>query len=218
MRIAIFGMIFPETSKNYLQHLIKKIENENSQVIIEEQFLKTFKKNISFKKPPLSYKDYDSLRGNADFLISIGGDGTLLKAATHVKNSNIPIMGINTGRLGFISSISTDQIDAAINDLLRENYKIDNRTLLELKTSNELFGNQNFALNEVAVTKKDTSSMIKVDAYVDDEFLNTYCSISYISDPKIFRHHLKILIKKWYLWLVKKHVNSNYILSPWLLF
>ena len=83
-------------------------------------------------------------------------------------------MGINTGRLGFISSISTDQIDAAINDLLRENYKIDNRTLLELNTSNELFGNQNFALNEVAVTKKDTSSMIKVDAYVDDEFLNSY--------------------------------------------
>tara|TARA_B100001248_G_C27176894_1_gene360533 strand:+ start:307 stop:678 length:372 start_codon:yes stop_codon:yes gene_type:complete len=112
MRIAIFGMTFPETSKNYLQHLIKKIENENSQVIIEEQFLKTFKKYISFKKPPLSYKDHDGLRGNADFLISIGGDGTLLKAATHVKNSNIPIMGINTGRLGFISSISTDQIDA----------------------------------------------------------------------------------------------------------
>ena len=167
-------MTFPETSKNYLQHLIKKIENENSQVIIEEQFLKTFKKHISFKKPPLSYKDHDGLRGNADFLISIGGDGTLLKAATHVKNSNIPIMGINTGRLGFISSISTDQIDAAVNDLLKENYKIDNRTLLELNTSNELFGNQNFALNEVAVTKKDTSSMIKVDAYVDDEFLNSY--------------------------------------------
>ena len=174
MRIAIFGMTFPETSKNYLQHLIKKIENENSQVIIEEQFLKTFKKHISFKKSPLSYKDHDGLRGNADFLISIGGDGTLLKAATHVKNSNIPIMGINTGRLGFISSISTDQIDAAVNDLLKENYKIDNRTLLELNTSNELFGNQNFALNEVAVTKKDTSSMIKVDAYVDDEFLNSY--------------------------------------------
>ena len=174
MRIAIFGMTFPKTSKNYLQHLIKKLENENSQVIIEEQFLKTFKKYISFKKPPLSYKDHDGLRGNADFLISIGGDGTLLKAATHVKNSNIPIMGINTGRLGFISSISTDQIDAVVNDLFKENYKIDNRTLLELNTSNELFGYQNFALNEVAVTKKDTSSMIKVDAYVDDEFLNSY--------------------------------------------
>ena len=174
MRIAIFGMKFPENSKNYLQHLIKKIENENSQIIIEEQFFKSFKKNIRFKNQPLLFNDHESLKGNADFLISIGGDGTLLKATTYVRNSNIPIMGINTGRLGFISSISTDQIDAAITDLYKENYKIDNRTLLEVNTSNELFGKQNFALNEVAVTKKDTSSMIKVDAYIDNEFLNSY--------------------------------------------
>ena len=120
------------------------------------------------------FNDHESLKGNADFLISIGGDGTLLKATTYVRNSNIPIMGVNTGRLGFISSISTDQIDAAITDLYKENYKIDNRTLLEVNTSNELFGKQNFALNEVAVTKKDTSSMIKVDAYIDNEFLNSY--------------------------------------------
>ena len=174
MRIAIFGMTFPENSKNYLQHLIKKIEYENSQIIIEEQFFKSFKKNIRLKNQPLLFNDHESLKGNADFLISIGGDGTLLKATTYVRNSNIPIMGINTGRLGFISSISTDQIDAAITDLYKENYKIDNRTLLEVNTSNELFGKQNFALNEVAVTKKDTSSMIKVDAYIDNEFLNSY--------------------------------------------
>ena len=174
MRIAIFGMKFPENSKNYLQHLIKKIEYENSQIIIEEQFFKSFKKNIRFKNQPLLFNDHESLKGNADFLISIGGDGTLLKATTYVRNSNIPIMGVNTGRLGFISSISTDQIDAAITDLYKENYKIDNRTLLEVNTSNELFGKQNFALNEVAVTKKDTSSMIKVDAYIDNEFLNSY--------------------------------------------
>ncbi len=174
MRIAIFGMKFPENSKNYLQHLIKKIEYENSQIIIEEQFFKSFKKNIRLKNQPLLFNDHESLKGNADFLISIGGDGTLLKATTYVRNSNIPIMGVNTGRLGFISSISTDQIDAAITDLYKENYKIDNRTLLEVNTSNELFGKQNFALNEVAVTKKDTSSMIKVDAYIDNEFLNSY--------------------------------------------
>ena len=174
MRIAIFGMTFPETSKNYLQHLIKKIENENSQIIIEEQFFKSFKKNIRFNTQPLLFNDHESLKGNADYLISIGGDGTLLKATTYIRNSNIPIMGINTGRLGFISSISTDQIDAALTDLYKENYKIDNRTLLEVTTSNELFGKQNFALNEVAVTKKDTSSMIKVDAYIDNEFLNSY--------------------------------------------
>ena len=85
-----------------------------------------------------------------------------------------PILGINTGRLGFISSVAPDQIEQAVNDVLNKNYKTNKRTLLTLKTSNNLFKNKNFALNEVAVLKKDTSSMIKIEAYVDDEFLNTY--------------------------------------------
>jgi len=98
----------------------------------------------------------------------------LLKAVTYVRESEIPIMGINTGRLGFISSVSADQIDDAITDILKGNYKINERTLLELSTNKNLFKDKNFALNEVAVSKKDTSSMIRIDAYVDDEFLNTY--------------------------------------------
>ena len=83
-------------------------------------------------------------------------------------------MGINTGRLGFISSISAGQIDDAINDILKGNFKINERALLELTTENNLFKDKNFALNEVAISKKDTSSMIRIDAFVDDEFLNTY--------------------------------------------
>lgn len=83
-------------------------------------------------------------------------------------------MGINTGRLGFISSISAGQIDDAVNDIIKGNYAINERALLELNTKNNLFKEKNFALNEVAISKKDTSSMIRIDAYVDDEFLNTY--------------------------------------------
>ena len=83
-------------------------------------------------------------------------------------------MGINTGRLGFISSISAGQIDDAINDILKGNFKINERALLELTTENNLFKDKNFALNEVAISKKDTSSMIRIDAFVDEEFLNTY--------------------------------------------
>mgnify|MGYP001395718842 FL=1 len=98
----------------------------------------------------------------------------MLKAVTYVRDSGIPILGINTGRLGFISSISADQIDEAITDVLKGNYKINERTVLELSTGNNLFKDKNFALNEVAISKKDTSSMIRIDAYVDDEFLNTY--------------------------------------------
>jgi len=174
MTIAIFGSPYPEHFSKYIQHLIKKLEAEHVNLIIEEEFSVFLKNNIRFNNSNSSFNSYETLKNNADFLFSIGGDGTLLKAVTYVRDSGIPILGINTGRLGFISSVSADQIDEAITDVLKGNYKINERTVLELSTSNGLFKDKNFALNEVAVSKKDTSSMIRIDAYVDDEFLNTY--------------------------------------------
>ena len=174
MTIAIFGSPYPEHFKKYIQHLIKKLEGEHVKIIIEEEFNNFLKKSIRFSSHIDTFNCHESLKENTDFLFSIGGDGTLLKAVTFVRKSNIPIMGINTGRLGFISSVSADQIDDAINDILKNNYKINERTLLELNTNKKLFKDKNFALNEVAVSKKDTSSMIRIDAYIDEEFLNTY--------------------------------------------
>ena len=174
MTIAIFGSPYPEHFSKYIQHLIKKLEAEHVNLIIEEKFSIFLENNIRFNKSVNTFNSYETLKNSADFLLSIGGDGTLLKAVTYVRESEIPIMGINTGRLGFISSISADQIDDAITDILKGNYKINERTLLELSSNKNLFKEKNFALNEVAVSKKDTSSMIRIDAYVDDEFLNTY--------------------------------------------
>ena len=174
MTIAIFGNPYPEHFTKYIQHLIKKLENEHVKIIIEEKFNKFLQKSIRFTTKVDTFESCESLRNTADFLFSIGGDGTLLKAVTFVRDSNIPIMGVNTGRLGFISSISAGQIDDAINDILKENYDISERALLELNSENKLFKDKNFALNEVAISKKDTSSMVRIDAYVDDEFLNTY--------------------------------------------
>ena len=174
MTIAIFGSPYPEHFSKYIQHLIKKLETEHINLIIEEEFSVFLENNIRFNKSITTFNSYETLKNKADFLLSIGGDGTLLKAVTYVRESEIPIMGINTGRLGFISSISADQIDDAITDILKGNYKINERTLLELGSDKNLFKEKNFALNEVAVSKKDTSSMIRIDAYVDDEFLNTY--------------------------------------------
>ena len=174
MTIAIFGNPYPEHFSKYIQHLIKKLEAEHINLIVEEEFSVFLENNIRFNKSISTFNSYETLKDKANFLFSIGGDGTLLKAVTYVRDSGIPILGINTGRLGFISSISADQIDEAITDVLKENYTINERALLELSTSNNLFKNKNFALNEVAVSKKDTSSMIRIDAYVDEEFLNTY--------------------------------------------
>jgi len=174
MTIAIFGSPYPEHFTKYIQHLVKKLESEHVKIIIEEDFNNFLQNNIRFTSKIEVFKSHETLKERADFLISIGGDGTLLKAVTYVRELNIPIMGINTGRLGFISSISATQISDAINDILKKEYTINERTLLELNTNKNLFKDKNFALNEVAVSKKDTSSMIRIDAYIDDEFLNTY--------------------------------------------
>ena len=174
MTIAIFGSPYPEHFTKYIQHLVKKLESEHIKIIVEEEFYVFLQNNIRLTNKKATFNSYESLKENADFLLSIGGDGTLLKAVTFVRESNIPIMGINTGRLGFISSISAGQIDDAINDILKGNFILNERALLELTTVNNLFKEKNFALNEVAISKKDTSSMIRIDAFVDEEFLNTY--------------------------------------------
>ena len=174
MTIAIFGSPYPEHFSKYIQHLIKKLESEHIKLIIEDEFSLFLANNIRFNKSFATFNSYETLKNKADFLFSIGGDGTLLKAVTYVRDSDISILGINTGRLGFISSVSAGQIDDSITDILKGNYKINERTLLKLSTKKNLFKDNNFALNEVAVSKKDTSSMIRIDAYVDEEFLNTY--------------------------------------------
>ncbi len=174
MKIALFGTNFSENFNKYIQHLVHKLESEKVEIFIEESFLEYVTNRLRFKNEVATFNSHEDLKDNVDILFSIGGDGTLLSAVSYIRNSNIPILGINTGRLGFISSVAPDQIEQAVNDVLNKNYKTNRRTLLTLNTSNNLFKNKNFALNEVAIVKKDTSSMIKIEAYVDDEFLNTY--------------------------------------------
>ena len=174
MRIALFGTPCSEQFTKYIQHLVSRLESENVSLLVYEDYLSFLEKKITFEKPTKVFDSYETLKDNADFLFSIGGDGTLLGSVTLIRDSNIPILGINTGRLGFISSISTDQIEAAINDVLNNNFEIKRRIMLCLETENNLFGKVNFALNEVAIVKKDTSSMIRIDAFLNDEFLNSY--------------------------------------------
>jgi len=174
MKIALFGTNFSENFNKYIQHLVHKLESEKVEIFIEESFFDYVTNRLRFKNEVATFNSHEDLKDNVDILFSIGGDGTLLSAVSYIRNSNIPILGINTGRLGFISSVAPDQIEQAVNDVLNKNYKTNRRTLLTLNTTNNLFKNKNFALNEVAIVKKDTSSMIKIEAYVDDEFLNTY--------------------------------------------
>ena len=173
MKIALFGNELSQSYIMYIKHLVYKLEEKEVELTIHHQFYDFLQNSINFSENVTTFERISS-DDKIDYLFSIGGDGTLLRAVTYVRESNIPIMGINTGRLGFISSISTDQIDVAVDNVLNGEYKIRSRTVLELETENNLFGTTNFALNEVAIVKKDTSSMIRVDAFIDDEFLNSY--------------------------------------------
>ena len=164
MRIALFGTDFSNKYLKYIQHLILKL-TDNSEVIIYEEFYNFLHSKMIIREDIRSFKNINT-NSNIDLLLSIGGDGTLLRSITYVKDTDIPILGINTGRLGFISSISTDQIDIAIDKIIKNDYTIQNRTLINLETNNNLFGDLNLALNEISITKKDTSSMIRIDAFI----------------------------------------------------
>ena len=173
-RIALFGRLFNDDVIPYVQDLIHQLETEGAELHIYAPFHAYLSARMNFGTTITTFNNHKELIHKIDFLISIGGDGTILDAITMIRDSEVPILGINTGRLGFLAGISKDEIEGCIKGLLEGNYQLDRRTLLEVKSTNNLFGNFNYALNELTVHKKDSSSMITIHAFLNDEFLNTY--------------------------------------------
>lgn len=174
MNIVLYGRNIQNEHIPYLDHLLKTFEQRKIKPFVFENFYNSWKNRISLK-PNLDILKTDSeLPTNIDFIFSIGGDGTLLNSINVVKNSGIPILGINTGRLGFLSGVGTEEIDYAINALVKKEFTIDNRSLLKLSTQNNLFNDLNVALNEITIRANNTNSMITIHAYLNDTLLNSY--------------------------------------------
>jgi len=173
VKIAVYGKKIEDNYLPFIQNLFEKLDGKQIEVLIYKTFHEDLAKSIELDQSLKTFDNYQDLNA-VDFLFSIGGDGTLLETITFVRGSNVPILGINTGRLGFLTSVPTEEIEIAINDILTGNYNLDTRTLLSLETENNLFGDNNFALNEITLQKKDTSSMITIQVYLNDEFLNSY--------------------------------------------
>ena len=174
MKIGIYGERLEDNYLSFIELLFQKLINKHVEVLVYKDFYDDLNQKISLEKLKLStFQSHEDVR-DVDYLFSIGGDGTLLKTITFVRDSNIPILGINTGRLGFLTSIATEEIEAAINDVLAGDFDLDTRTLLSLETENNLFGDINYALNEITLQKKDTSSMVTIQVYLGDDFLNSY--------------------------------------------
>jgi NAD+ kinase len=174
MRITIYGKTFNPGFKPFIQELFETLRRHNTEVFIYRPFYDFLTNDIECNPK------YDGFFSNVydtpediDFMISIGGDGTFLEAIQYVRNFDIPLIGLNSGRLGFLANISKEEITSAFEAIYQKNYEFEYRSLLRLETTEKLFGDMDYALNEVTLQKKD-SSLITVDAYLNDEFLNTY--------------------------------------------
>ncbi len=175
MKIAIYSQFSKKKSQASLDTLLNVLAQKKASVYIDHDLFEEIKQNLTHLE---NYKVFSKLDASFDLLISIGGDGTILRAITHVKDLNIPIVGINTGRLGFLATIQFDEIETAINQIFKGNYKLSKRTLLSIETSNEneKISQLNFALNEIAVSRKNTTSMITVETRLNNEYLTSYWS------------------------------------------
>ena len=157
----------------YIQEVINELYARQAHLYFSEHFLKEIRRyNIQVQKAE-TFTRKDSLH-HLDFMFSLGGDGTLLDTVTYVGDAETPLIGINTGRLGFLATTPKDRIKSVIDALYNSQFTYDYRTLIRLDADSDLFEGMNFSLNEFAILKKDTSSMIVVHAYIDGEFLNSY--------------------------------------------
>ena len=171
MRIAIYGREFSEDFIPYFQLLIDELDRNEVEYFIYSKFYKNLKgKGITFGQKVKDYNRATYPKLKLDFLFSIGGDGTILDTITSIKKG-IPVVGVNSGRLGFLSNTAKTDIKKVIHQLLNNEYRIEERAMLNLETKSNLFGKYNFALNELTVHKKDSSSMITIHVFVNGIFL-----------------------------------------------
>ncbi|AUS04832.1 NAD kinase [Pseudotamlana carrageenivorans] len=178
MKVAVFGRFYNKNTSVSVERLFNYLLKKNIDAYIETHFFNLIRENSAQINDFSSFKTFDTLDTSFDFLVSIGGDGTILRAITFVKDIDIPIIGINTGRLGFLATIQVDVIESAMQNIIDGNYKISERSLLAVETSpeNDAISVMNFALNEVAVSRKNTTSMITVETHLDGEYLTSYWS------------------------------------------
>ena len=174
MRIAIYSRGLEANQQNGLKLLLSELAAYKIEPVIFQDFFNQFYSIINFGDKYSTFNSPEDLIEDIDCIISLGGDGTLLDTVTFVRDTGIPVLGINYGRLGFLASIGKDELHTAVEALVKRSYMLDKRTLLHLDANMPLFDKVPYALNEITIHKKDTSPMIKIHTYLNGEFLNTY--------------------------------------------
>lgn len=175
-KVAIYGQFYHPNSETYIQELLNVLEEKRVQAAIEENFFRLINENKSIEKEYTQFDTFQELDGSFDLFISVGGDGTILKAVNFIQDLDVPIVGINTGRLGFLATVNKEAIKHTLSRIFNNDYTISERTVLCIKTEpeEENICKNNFALNEIAVSRKNTTSMITIETWLDDEYLTAY--------------------------------------------
>jgi NAD+ kinase len=174
MKAAIYSRIMEADQQVDVQLFFDELANQQIEPIIFQHFFDEIKEKIKLPSNSKTFSLAEDLTDEIEFIISLGGDGTLLDTVTLVRDKKIAIMGINFGRLGFLASIGRDEVKTAVKAIAQRTYVVDKRTLIHLEASIPLFGNVPYALNEFSLHKRDVASMIKIHTYLNGEFLNTY--------------------------------------------
>ena len=174
MKVAIYSRVLESTQQKDVQVFFDELEKESIIPVIFNEFYEQASQHIKLPSSTQTFRHHSDLTSDIDFLISLGGDGTLLDTVTLIRDKNIPVVGINFGRLGFLASIGRDELAEAVKALARRSYIIDKRSLIHLDCNIPLFNDVPYALNEFAIHKRDVSPMIKIHTYINGELLNTY--------------------------------------------
>ncbi len=176
MKVAIYGQYYQNSTEPIIKDIFAFFNKNNVEMVIDASFLKTLYEKKLIQKEYKTFCSHHELDPSFDMFISIGGDGTILRAATLVRKSGIPILGINAGRLGFLASVQKDNIASFLQLIIEKKYTISPRTLLSLSSKSKIEGLQdiNFAMNEITVSRKDTTSMITIETHLNGEYLNSY--------------------------------------------
>ena len=172
MKFALFGNTYQAKKSAHVERLLSILSQHNAEVHICREFYEflTDDLKISIRHAGV----FDGNNFEADMILSIGGDGTFLKAASRVGKKNIPILGINTGRLGFLADISPEEMEETFDEIYNNHYKVEERSVLQLRCDDERLMQSPYALNEIAVLKRDSSSMISIHAAINGAPLTTY--------------------------------------------
>ena len=174
MKVAIYSRGLDIEQENPLLILLEELSRHDIEILLFNTLFEQFNIPQQICNKIQQFSGYEDLDETIDCVISLGGDGTMLDTITLIREKNIPVLGINFGRLGFLASISREELSTAVDALVNHTYLIDKRTLVHLDSNVALFQDAPFALNEFTMHKKDTSPMIKIHTYMNGEFLNTY--------------------------------------------